>query len=134
MKKCLVCLITLFIFGCTNLSKIETNINELSTDEFIEKINNKDDFVLLVTKEECPYCESLLEEIQNNSNDKFGIIWKLEINSTNREKLLPVLYNTVKDLEYVPYVGVIKEGIEYKNSSNANISKYENFKKFFDDI
>ncbi len=71
MKKIILILMCCFIAGCANFSHEEGKLMNISPNEFQSKIDNEDSFILLVTKEDCPYCDNLIKDLQNNIK-KYG--------------------------------------------------------------
>lgn len=83
MKKIFICLILLLplIVGC-NSSKLK-EYEEISYDEFITKIDNKDDFILFIGSATCSHCASFKTTI-NSIIQKYQIkIYYIDINKFN---------------------------------------------------
>ena len=53
-------LIILLFSGCNSSSKMK----DLSYSKLIEKLDNKETFFFVVEKEECPYCEKYIQEME----------------------------------------------------------------------
>lgn len=65
-------LIIAFIIGIIvwySTSIYNKNFIELSYDEILEKVNNKDDFILCVSASECTHCKSYKPKLKKISND-----------------------------------------------------------------
>lgn len=116
--------------GCSNVSHEKGKLIDLTLDELQTKIDNKDSFILLITKENCPYCENLMAGLQKSIDEHDKDIWRIEINPSNRDDLLPILNENLSNFESVPFVSLLENGTEYKNSMNNDISNDENFWKF----
>lgn len=118
-----IVILSVFFIKIYHSNSYKQYLISISLEEIQEKIDNKDSFVLLVGKEDCPACNELYPKIQNDILDKKETIFFYEINSTNRELDLDSLLNLFPDLQFVPYASYIKDGIEVKNilpSNNEN--------------
>ena len=60
-------LTSLFLFGCS------AKINEITYSDLQTKINNEDDFILLLTSKTCGHCKNLKQTIKK-SNYNFDIV------------------------------------------------------------
>ena len=54
----LLLILALFFVGCYNESKI--NYTEIEYSEFLEKVNNQDDFYVIFEKDDCPSCPKFI--------------------------------------------------------------------------
>ena len=77
-----------------------SGIVAIDVDEAITKIQDKDDFIMLVTRKECPYCEALLQ-VLNDTIDAHEDV--LIYNVVMRDDTIENLQNDIDKLQtYVP--------------------------------
>ena len=76
MKKIITLLCTFVLciglFGCE--SKTPFEIKEISATKLQKKLDNKDSFVLIIERENCPYCESLQEYIDKTKDEHPNLV------------------------------------------------------------
>ena len=126
MKKLIMILLSIvLVTGCTNTesgilknykvssdTKVSDNLKEpiaLSFEEYEQKINNKDSFVLLMWQTGCSHCEDF-EPILN----KVISYYHLEVSSINRAELSEEEYSKISNKTFVtgtPTTVVFKEGV-----------------------
>lgn len=102
----LLLILALFFVGCYNESKI--NYTEIEYSEFLEKVNNQDDFYVIFEKDDCPSCPKFIEkfnELAKNKNILFFIINTNKIEEDQKESC-----KDKYDLEVVPNVLFIENG------------------------
>lgn len=59
MKKIILIIVScLFLFGCNN-----NKYTEINYDEFIKKINKKEDFILFIGSKDCTHCDTFKETL-----------------------------------------------------------------------
>lgn len=112
MKKILLSFVCcLFLLsGCSS-----EKVKEITIPELIEKIDNKDTFVLIVSRNSCTHCQKLEEELDKTTKDHNTIIYNVKLDETSYDTLV----SDVKKLEkYVsepgttPHVYYMKDGKE----------------------
>lgn len=64
----LLLILALFFVGCYNESKI--NYTEIEYSEFLEKVNNQDDFYVIFEKDDCPSCPKFIEKFNELAKNK----------------------------------------------------------------
>lgn len=126
MKKLIIMLLSvMLITGCTNTgssilknykvssnTKVSENLKEpieLSFEEYEQKINNKDSFVLLMWQTGCSHCEDF-EPILN----KVISYYHLEVYSINLAELSDEEYSKISNKTFVtgtPTTVVFKDGV-----------------------
>ena len=136
MKKNIIIIISIILLLAIITSLI---INKQSKGEFIklnykeikEKLNNKEDFILVISRTTCSHCleyKPKVQEISINYNIKTYYIDIDEETKTNKEKLLEEL-----DLDgSTPITLFIKNGKEASlmDRINGNQSKQKTIEKF----
>ena len=106
----------LFLFGCS--SKIqETTYEDLQT-----KINNSEDFILLLTSKSCGHCKNLKQSIKK-SNYNFDII----------DMSMDDVINGVKnnDEEYIKAYKYLANTVDYSFSNVTSYLLEETYQSFF---
>ena len=77
MKKIITLLCTFVLciglVGCG--SKTPFEIKEISATKLQKKLDNKDSFVLIIERENCPYCESLQEYIDKTKDEHPNLVY-----------------------------------------------------------
>lgn len=88
-----IVLLVLIIIGIIlSTSNNNSNLIELSYNEILEKVNNKEDFVLCVSASECSHCMSYKPKLKKVSN-KYNIkIYYVDVDTLTKED-----YNEFKD-------------------------------------
>ena len=111
MKKILLVLIgILLITGCTSKNYIE----KTTYDSFKEKVDNKETFIIEITKDGCPYCEEF-EPVINKVTKKY----KVKIYNMNITKLSESEFNKLYEkyeVKYTPTTMFFKDGEEILSS------------------
>ena len=86
----LIIVITAFIF--CNIYFDNKNFIKLSYNEILEKVNNKEDFVLCVSASECTHCKSYKPKLRKISKD-----YDIKIYYTDVDKFSDDDYKEFKD-------------------------------------
>lgn len=88
-----IVLLVLIIIGIIlSTSNNNSNLIKLSYNEILEKVNNKEDFVLCVSASECSHCMSYKPKLKKVSN-KYNIkIYYVDVDTLTKED-----YNEFKD-------------------------------------
>lgn len=88
MKKIgIICMLMscLLFGGCQEKSK--ASIQEIGVEDAIVKFEEKQSFVLLVTRKKCAYCEALLEYLNSTLDDHEVVIYNAVMNDDSVESL-----------------------------------------------
>lgn len=100
----------LFITGCTNgKGKIEY----ASIDRVFEKMDHKDTFVLLISKESCIHCEALMDMLDDELKDHDLILYTIKLDESSEEatqKDKDRLKERFEDADLTPHVFYIEKG------------------------
>lgn len=81
-----ITIITILLLAVLLIYKNNSNLVKLSYNEVIEKINNKEDFVLCVTAKECVHCQSYKPKLKKVANQHNITIYYTDIDTfTNNE-------------------------------------------------
>ena len=92
---CLVVLVAAFI-GDRKLSK--SYLVEIKYNEVIEKIKNKEDFILLISQTTCTHCASYKPKLESVANEYKIKMYYVQVDLLNKEE--------TKELEsYITYDG-----------------------------
>lgn len=65
----------------------KSSLTELNINEVIEKINNKDSFVLCISQTNCPHCAEYKPKLEKASNNYDIEIFYIDINKYDKEKI-----------------------------------------------
>lgn len=81
-----IVLLVLIVIGIIlSTSNNNSNLIELSYNEILEKVNNKEDFVLCVSASECSHCMSYKPKLKKVSN-KYNIkIYYVDVDTLTKE-------------------------------------------------
>lgn len=104
----------------------KNNLVELTVDEVIEKINNKESFVLCISQTTCSHCDSYKPKLEDVAN-KYGIkLFYIDIDKYKKDEIS----NFKKYITYdnsTPVTAFIIDGVEPTASNriigNSNYSK-----------
>lgn len=119
-----IALILSIILVIILLSNNKFGIKELTFSEVTQKIDNKENFVLVVSKTNCPYCEAFLPKIEKIAKKNKFVVFYIEIDklskSENQEFSSKVAY-----VNGTPTTIFIEDGEEKiaANRINGNVSE-----------
>lgn len=107
----------------------ENNLIKLNYDEVTRKFDNKESFVLCISKTDCPHCQTYKPKLKSVAN-KYNIdIYYVDVDSFSKEE-------TKKFSKYISYSGTpntvfIKEGKEptVANRLDGDVSSEKIIKK-----
>lgn len=129
MKRLFMGFVMLFMLtGCSS----NNSLQEINYDELKSKIENKESFVLYVSKTGCTYCEEYEPVLIEVLNDN-----KLEAYKVNLANMSEAEKNSVSKkvgLEGTPTLIYIENGISDIDGSLVGSNTYENTKDFFKTI
>lgn len=99
--------------GCSSSKQGE--IKHITISELVDKMKNKDSFVLIVSREGCDHCQKLKMMLKGTLSDHNTIIYNVDMDESSYEALI----GDIKKLEkYVskpgstPHIYYIKDGKE----------------------
>ncbi len=108
---------SLLLFGCKFVKKDMTveqdQVQYIGIEDVIDKIDHKDTFVLIVTRKHCPYCESLLEMIDQTKANHKTMIYVVVMQDDTKEQLLndsEKLKKYLDEASITPQYYYIKDG------------------------
>lgn len=90
-------------------------------EELLEKLEGEESFLLIISREDCPDCRVLKEDIENNKNTKYKYdIFEYQIGhgenaGTELESIFP-------EFVLVPYVCFVRDGDVTKYDGQINSS------------
>lgn len=120
MKKIFYCLLVLIpiLFGC---GKKLTSYEEISYDDLMNKIENKEDFILFIGSETCAHCAAFKDTV-NSIVKKYQIkIYYIDINKFSNTESSK--FKTIINYSGTPTTVFIKNGSELKDE-NGNVTIY----------
>lgn len=104
---------------------LQNYFTENNFNEVIKNIDNKESFVLVIGRDDCPYCVDLIENIKKDINKEKDFVSYLKIKSGD-EKQRSDLIEKFGDFDLVPYVIYIKNG-EVIKTKTAGDDIYKDF-------
>lgn len=113
----------LFIILCACSPK--NYFTEVNYKDVIENIDNKESFVLVIGRDDCPYCIDLIENIKKDINKEKEFVSYLKIKSGDKNQRSNLI-EKFGDFDLVPYVIYIKNG-EIIKTKTASDEIYEDF-------
>lgn len=125
-----------FLVGCQKITKISletsdaTTYVEIDSDDLVEKLNAKADFMLYISSETCTSCAEfklILESIIQNKDIK---VYKIEAGELFKPNNDYIAY------QFTPTIVIISDGDELIKIDGVEDSKifkdYDSFIKFYD--
>ena len=102
--------------GDSPVSGVPFSLEELDMTEILEKINNKETFLLVSTREKCYTCKSYIPMLEQEflKYDITAYYINRSLYDMNQEEFVrftEVHENLQKNLQYTPYVMYFKEGM-----------------------
>lgn len=127
----IICIIIIIFLAYSNQNK--NKLIELNVDEVIEKIENKDTFVLCITQTTCQHCANYKPKLEKISKEYNIEIYYIDIDKYSDKKQQD-FKNAVSFDGSTPVTAFIKEGKETTASNrifgNSSYDKIiEKFKK-----
>lgn len=109
IKICMCAMVAVSLVACG--TKQEFTEKEISATEFKEKIDNKESFVIMLERDNCPYCEAIDEYIEQTKQEHDGVtLYMLDVTDfelSRESEDATTLISTSEDgqllLEVVPY-------------------------------
>lgn len=138
MKKILLLLslvLVTFITGCQKIVKITLESSDLTTyveidsDDLVEKLNAKVDFMLYISSETCTSCAEFKPILESVIED-FGVkVYKIEAGELFKPNNNYIAY------QFTPTIVIISDGEEVKKINPVDdatyFTDYEGFVKFY---
>ena len=109
MKKIIIILsivLVAFTFGCS----IKQRIIEISANDFLNKIENKETFALYIGNENCSYCVAYKPTLEQVLNDYDITIYHLDNSKLTAEDFNKI--NPIMNVQSTPTIVFIKNGEE----------------------
>ncbi len=109
MKKIIIILsivLVVFTFGCS----IKQRIIEISANDFLNKIENKETFALYIGNENCSYCVAYKPTLEQVLNDYDITIYHLDNSKLTTEDFNKI--NPIMNVQSTPTIVFIKNGEE----------------------
>lgn len=129
-------LIIVFLVLCLGMlscmfSSTKSENNVISYENFVDKIQAKESFVMIIGRDDCPNCTALSDMLNSTKNDmEFEIVY-LKYTSENKDIFLEQIEEYVGDISLIPYYSIIKEG-EIERSGQGYYSE-ESFWNFMNE-
>lgn len=129
-------LLITFLAGCQKIIKISlessiaTTYLEIDSDDLVEKLNAKADFMLYISSETCTSCAEFKPILDSVIQNKAIKVYKIEAGELFKPSNIYIAY------QFTPTIVIISDGIEIVKIDGVNDSKifkdYDSFIKFYD--
>lgn len=120
MKKIFVVIAisVMILTGCNNkMDKYE----EIEYNDFFNKIDNKDDFILFIGSATCQHCTDYKKTVNKIIKDYQVMIYYIDINKFSEEELSK--FKTIINFSGTPTTVFIKDGKEISDDK-GNVTQY----------
>jgi len=116
MKKNKIIIIVIMLIAILTVTILlitanQSNLIELNYDEIIEKIDNKESFVLCISRIDCVHCQSYKPKLKQIANDYDITIYYINTDNVKKEKY-EEFKNKLNFDESTPVTIFIKDGEE----------------------
>ena len=115
---CSICLIILIGGLILDRGMSKSYFKEIKSEEVIEKINNKDDFILVISQTTCSHCAEYKPRIEKVANDKKIIIYYMEFDKLSDSD--KVEFKKYINFDGTPVTVFIKKGEEKTAATRIN--------------
>lgn len=119
-----IAIVIFLIIGCFFLFQNKNGIVELNLTQVQEKLNNKENFILVVSKTTCTYCQSYLPKLDKIAKNEKFIAYYIEIDklSDQERESFDHLFSYISG---TPTTLFIEEGEETitANRLNGNVNE-----------
>lgn len=109
MKKYSLLLLIVCVLLCGCQTKPSTKIEEISFSEFETLLTNKQNFTLIIGRDDCPHCVQLKDFISNSDLDITSPMY-LKYTTSEKETILPQLEEYFGTIQIIPYYALIQDG------------------------
>lgn len=120
MKKIMLSFVCclLLLGGCGEKADLGGKVYDMDVEVLQKKLNDKDSFVLVVSRETCTHCQDLKKYLEKTITEHATIIYKYEMNESSMDALITdaqlmqsILEESDASKEYsTPHVYYIYEG------------------------
>lgn len=130
MKKIIVTMLCsmLVLVGCS--SSKGGKVVEISVDEALQKIENKDTFILMVTRTKCEYCDMMHEMLDKTINDHATIIYNVVMDDSDDATLeadVTKLEEKVAQPGRTPHIYYVLDGVSTEEIVGFNEKNPDRF-------
>lgn len=140
IKKIYNLLLILFLipvlFGCEiKQAKSQGSFTDISYEELVKKIDNKDSFILQFSKTACPYCQEL-EEVESEyfiKNNEIIYRFYIDLNELDYDENIDFFKSKFNDLSFVPTVYWMEEGVAKNQLPILENNQYDILDKWIND-
>lgn len=115
-KKKVIYVICVFLIGSCFILMIpklfsSDKLDYIEFDEITEKLDSKTEFFLLISKNECPYCEDIKAVLLNDdTRSLYEKFYVYEYSMEESPEITPIIEKIFPEFVFVPYVCYIKDG------------------------
>ena len=110
MKKLLLIFLLCFCMaGCCS-DKRANEISTISFEEFEDRLQEKESFILIIGRDDCANCVALSEMLKSTDKELKDNILYLKYTSEERNEFLEKAEHYFENISLIPYFAVIQEG------------------------
>lgn len=88
----------------------KNTVNEITFNQFEEKLENDDTFILIIGKENCPYCNELISMLRETDKNINYNMFYLKYSDEIKEQFFLNINKYYKDINYIPYYALVVNG------------------------
>lgn len=115
---CSICLIILIGGLIWDKSMSKSYFTEIKSKEVIEKINNKESFVLVISQTTCSHCADYKPRVEKVANDKKIEIFYIDVDLLSKEDSIE--FSKYINFDGTPATVFIKKGEEKTAATRIN--------------
>lgn len=112
---CVVVLIGAIIFDVVTS---KSYLKEIKYDSLIEKINNKESFVLLISQTTCTHCKNYKPLLKDVANSNEVMVYYIEFDLFTNEQ--QTAFNKLFNFDGTPTTIFVKNGVEETTAGRIN--------------
>lgn len=112
---CVVVLIGAIIFDVVTS---KSYLKEIKYDDLIEKINNKESFVLLISQTTCTHCKNYKPLLKDVANSNEVMVYYVEFDLFTNEQ--QTAFNKLFNFDGTPTTIFVKDGVEETTAGRIN--------------
>lgn len=112
---CVVVLIGAIIFDVVTS---KSYLKEIKYDSLIEKINNKESFVLLISQTTCTHCKNYKPLLKDVANSNEVMVYYVEFDLFTNEQ--QTAFNKLFNFDGTPTTIFVKDGVEETTAGRIN--------------
>lgn len=117
--------IALMVFMIQNLTTKEESLVQINYDEFVQKMTNKDNFVLCISQTTCNHCRKYKPTLRKIAKENNIKIYYIEFDLLDQQE--KELFQSYLNFSATPTTVFIKNGEEQSMATRINGGKSEEY-------